>query len=101
MTAEPTHSGSLAIRQGVGAGTSITFDPFGYAEVRRVERALVGEYRALVERALAGLSAATHERVVALAGLLDVIRGYEGIKRAGVRRFREEAAKLGFPAAES
>ena len=31
-------------------GTAL--DPFGYAEVRRVERALIGEYRALVETAL-------------------------------------------------
>jgi indolepyruvate ferredoxin oxidoreductase len=72
-------------------------DPFGYTEVRRVERALVGEYRALIEGALAGLSPVTHARAVALAALPDLIRGYEGIKLLGVRRFREEAARLGFP----
>jgi indolepyruvate ferredoxin oxidoreductase len=65
--------------------------------VRRVERALVGEYRALIEGALAGLSPVTHARAVALAALPDLIRGYEGIKLLGVRRFREEAARLGFP----
>ena len=31
-------------------------DPFGFAEVRRVERQLPGEYRALVYKALVGLS---------------------------------------------
>jgi indolepyruvate ferredoxin oxidoreductase len=72
------------------------FDPFGYTRVRRVERALVGEYRGLIERALDGLSPATHERAVVLAGLPEVIRGYEAIKLAGVRRFRAEAAALGF-----
>jgi indolepyruvate ferredoxin oxidoreductase len=70
------------------------FDPFGYAEVRRVERALVGEYRALVERTLAGLSPAIHDRAVAVARLPDLVRGYEGIKLRNVTRFREEARRL-------
>jgi len=71
-------------------------DPFGWAEVRRVERALVGEYRALVEKALVGLDSASHARAVKLATLPDLIRGYEEIKLANVRRFREEARALGF-----
>ncbi len=69
-------------------------DPFGHAEVRRVERALVGEYRAMVERALAGLSPATYDRAVGLARLPDLIRGYEGIKLRNVERFRTEARRL-------
>jgi indolepyruvate ferredoxin oxidoreductase len=72
------------------------FDPFGWPEVRRVERALIGEYRALVEKALVGLDATSHARAVKLAALPDVIRGYEEIKLANVRRFREEARTLGF-----
>jgi indolepyruvate ferredoxin oxidoreductase len=72
------------------------FDPFGYAEVRRVERALPGEYRALVEKAMVGLSPETYERAVKLAGLPDVIRGYEAIKLRNVRRFRDEVRALGF-----
>ncbi len=72
------------------------FDPFGWPEVRRVERALVGEYRALVETALAGLTPASHAKAVKLAGLPDLIRGYEDIKLANVRRFREEVRALGF-----
>jgi indolepyruvate ferredoxin oxidoreductase len=71
-------------------------DPFGWPEVRRVERALVGEYRALVEKALVGLDPASHARAVKLATLPDLIRGYEEIKLANVRRFREEARALGF-----
>jgi len=72
------------------------FDPFGWAEVRRVERALVGEYRGLIEKALVGLDAASHARAVKLANLPDLIRGYEEIKLANVRRFREEVRALGF-----
>ncbi|TMQ23100.1 MAG: indolepyruvate ferredoxin oxidoreductase family protein [Candidatus Rokuibacteriota bacterium] len=69
-------------------------DPFGRAAVRRVERALPAEYRALVERALGGLSPATYERAVTLARLPDLIRGYEDIKLRNVERFRAEAANL-------
>src|SRR5439155_14125563 len=71
-------------------------DPFGYAEVRRVERALPGEYRALVEKALIGLSPETYERAVKLANLPDVIRGYEAIKLRNVQRFRDGVRALGF-----
>jgi indolepyruvate ferredoxin oxidoreductase len=71
-------------------------DPFGWPEVRRVERALVGEYRALVEKALVALDASSHARAVKLAALPDVIRGYEEIKLANVRRFREDVRALGF-----
>src|SRR5713226_387246 len=43
-------------------GTAL--DPFGYAEVRRVERALIGEYRQLVKTALVRLSPVTHGAAV-------------------------------------
>jgi len=69
-------------------------DVFGYARVRREERALIGEYRALVERALATLSPARHDVAVALADLPDMIRGYEDIKLDNVRQFRARAAEL-------
>jgi indolepyruvate ferredoxin oxidoreductase len=72
------------------------FDPFGYAEVRRVERALIGQYRSLVEKALIGLAPDTYERAVKLANLPDLIRGYEAIKLGNVRRFWDEVRALGF-----
>ncbi|HZQ37328.1 MAG TPA: DUF6537 domain-containing protein, partial [Dehalococcoidia bacterium] len=70
-------------------------DPFGYSAVRRTERGLIGEYRALIERALASLSPQTHADAVALAELPDQIRGYEQIKLANVAKFREQAAAVG------
>jgi indolepyruvate ferredoxin oxidoreductase len=70
-------------------------DPFGRAEVRRVERALIGEYRALLERAITGLAKETYDRAVTVAELPDVIRGYEEIKLHNVARFREQARALG------
>jgi indolepyruvate ferredoxin oxidoreductase len=71
-------------------------DPFGRAEVRRVERELVGEYRGLVDKTLVGLSPESHARAVKLAGLPDLIRGYESVKLRNVQRFRDEVRSLGF-----
>jgi indolepyruvate ferredoxin oxidoreductase len=73
-------------------GTAL--DPFGRAEVRRVERALPGEYRAMIETALARLEAATHAAAVAVAELPDQVRGYEDIKLDNVKRYREQAKEL-------
>jgi indolepyruvate ferredoxin oxidoreductase len=75
-------------------GTAL--DPFGRAEVRRVERALIGEYRALVEKAMAGLSPEGYERAVTLAALPDLIRGYEDVKLRSVQKFRDEVRALGW-----
>src|SRR6266496_3554720 len=73
-------------------GTAL--DVFGYARVRREERALVGEYRGLIERALGSLSPATHDAAVALGDLPDMIRGYEDVKLDSVRHFRARAVEL-------
>ncbi|MGH8997640.1 MAG: DUF6537 domain-containing protein, partial [Acidimicrobiales bacterium] len=73
-------------------GTAI--DPFGHTEVRRLERRLPGEYRAVVDAALEHLSPATLGTVVAVADLPDLVRGYESIKLANVARYRARAAEL-------
>jgi indolepyruvate ferredoxin oxidoreductase len=64
-------------------------DIAGLPKVRRVERALIGEYRDLVAGALdrPGLA-------LQLAGLADMVRGYEEIKLRNVERFRAEAERL-------
>ncbi|MGH7319916.1 MAG: indolepyruvate ferredoxin oxidoreductase family protein [Candidatus Rokuibacteriota bacterium] len=71
------------------------FDPFGHTEMRRAERALIGQYRRLVEAVLAGLSPDSYERAVKVAQLPDVVRGYEGIKLRNLQRFWTEAEALG------
>jgi indolepyruvate ferredoxin oxidoreductase len=70
------------------------FDVFGYAQVRRVERALIDEYRQHIETALVRLTPVTHPTAVALAELPDEIRGYEHLKLDNVARFREKVAQL-------
>jgi indolepyruvate ferredoxin oxidoreductase len=67
-------------------------DPFGKAEVRRVERQLPGAYRAIMDQALA--ANADHDTLVELGELPDMIRGYEDIKLGNVERFHARAAEL-------
>lgn len=69
-------------------------DPFARTEVRRTERALPGEYRALVDVALDHLTPDTAARVAEIAALPDLIRGYEEIKLRGVAAFRARAEEL-------
>ena len=72
-------------------------DPFGYAKVRRVERALIKEYRDVVEKLAAGLAARPDDSIrdaVALAALPDVVRGYEDIKLRNVEIYQTELARL-------
>ncbi len=66
-------------------------DVFGRAEVREVERALIGEYQSAVRAALA---AGTVDQVVAVAETADLVRGYEDIKLANVAKFRSRVAEL-------
>jgi indolepyruvate ferredoxin oxidoreductase len=69
-------------------------DPFGRTEVRRTERALIAEYREVVEQLLAGLTEGNHDLAVQIAALPDMIRGYEEIKLANVRTYHEKLAEL-------
>jgi indolepyruvate ferredoxin oxidoreductase len=76
-------------------------DPFGRTGVRRLERALISEYRDLVTRILDGLTSGNLTTAVELAGLPDMIRGYEEVKLRSVGVYRERLAALAaeFPAA--
>jgi indolepyruvate ferredoxin oxidoreductase len=69
-------------------------DPFGHAHVRKVERALIAEYRTAVEEALPALSGTTLPAAVELAGLPDMIRGYEQIKLDAVEKYRERMTAI-------
>ena len=65
-------------------------DVFGYAKIRRIERSLPGEYLELVEAISASISTASYERLVEIAALPDVIRGYEELKEQRVVMFRSQ-----------
>jgi indolepyruvate ferredoxin oxidoreductase len=69
-------------------------DPFGRAEVRRVERELIVEYEELVDEALTLLTPDTHETAVELVELPDLIRGYEDIKLRNVALYRKRVEAI-------
>jgi indolepyruvate ferredoxin oxidoreductase len=69
-------------------------DPFGRTEERRIERALIGEYRACVEELLRDL---TTERLAAAAEIARVpeeIRGYGHVKARNLAVARARWEKL-------
>jgi indolepyruvate ferredoxin oxidoreductase len=73
-------------------GTAL--DVFGYSAERRTERRLVGEYEALVDELVAGLTPENHAFAVALARLPERIRGYGHIKEANLAATKAEEARL-------
>lgn len=70
------------------------FDVFGYASVRRVEKALAAEYRIMVARLAAELGMDNYDRAVAAAAAAEMVRGYENVKLANVALYREALRAL-------
>ena len=68
------------------------FDVFGYAHVRRVEQALVGDFETTMRAALERLTPATADDVTAVAAAPQEIKGYEDIKLARVQTYRTTVA---------
>lgn len=69
-------------------------DPFGYTAERRMERALVGEYRAMIEDIAATVTPRTMGTAIELAAAADLIAGYGAVKDAGVAAYRARVADL-------
>ncbi len=65
-------------------------DLFGYAKVRKVERALIAEYRGAISDVCSTLDASNYEQAIKIAGLPDLIRGYEFIKLENVKKYRSQ-----------
>ncbi len=68
-------------------------DLFGHTQERRLERQLVGDYRATIRRIIADLRPDNQALAVEIASLPEAIRGYGHVKRASIAavRAREEA----------
>ena len=81
----------LAKLKGLRGGA---FDVFGYTEERKMERALIAEYRELVGTVLAQLNAGNYDTAVALAQLPEKIRGFGHVKEKAVAEFHAEKARL-------
>ncbi len=70
------------------------FDPFGRTAERRMERQLIADYRATIERLLPRLDAANMAAAVAIASVPDMIRGFGHVKAANVEKARAREAEL-------
>ena len=64
------------------------FDVFGYAEIRREERALVGWYRRLVERLINEINPENELLAMEIASLPGEIRGYENVKMLNIAKVK-------------
>ncbi len=69
------------------------FDPFGRAELRRIERDLPGQYRDVIDQLVANLGPENLDDAVAIAGLVDQVRGYEDLKMRRIGEYRSELAE--------
>jgi indolepyruvate ferredoxin oxidoreductase len=69
------------------------FDLFGIGVVRTEEKALIGEYRELVEAAIAN-NDGDDAWLLEIVSLPDIIRGYEDVKLRNIKRFRKNVGEL-------
>lgn len=69
-------------------------DVFGYTAERRMERALLREYEALIEALLPTLAASNVAQAAELARLPEKIRGFGHVKDRNVAAYREQLAAL-------
>jgi indolepyruvate ferredoxin oxidoreductase len=67
-------------------------DPFRWAAVRKLERAMIPEYEAAVRLLATRLTADNLAEAVAIASLPDQVRGYEHLKLDRATRYRHELA---------
>ncbi|PJC95792.1 indolepyruvate ferredoxin oxidoreductase [Janthinobacterium sp. BJB1] len=81
----------LAKAKGLRGGS---FDVFGYTAERKMERALIVEYRELLAGLLANLTADNIATCVELASLPEKIRGFGHVKEAAVATYRHDKARL-------
>lgn len=83
--------GLLAKLKGLRGGP---LDVFGRTAERRMERALIGEYRACVEELLRGLNASNLALAVEIARIPEEIRGYGHVKERHLAAARPKWAAL-------
>jgi indolepyruvate ferredoxin oxidoreductase len=70
------------------------FDIFGYTAERKMERALIGEYRNTVGGLLSKLNADNLSQAVAIASIPEDIRGYGHVKERHLKQAKQKEAQL-------
>jgi indolepyruvate ferredoxin oxidoreductase len=64
------------------------FDPLGYTHDRRLERAMIREYEALIRMLADEVTQASLPAAIRIAALGALVTGYGPVKEAGVARYR-------------
>ena len=70
------------------------FDPFGRTDERKMERALIDDYRASIQAVMAGLTAENHATGVEIARIPELIKGYGHVKARHLAVARPQWAAL-------
>ncbi len=70
------------------------FDVFGKTEERKMERALIGEYRASIEKLLPALNASNASAAIEIARIPEQIKGFGHVKERNVLAARAKWGKL-------
>ncbi|MDV6976893.1 indolepyruvate ferredoxin oxidoreductase family protein [Mycobacterium intracellulare] len=70
-------------------------DPFGYTEMRRLERRLITHYEATINDLLRSLTRDSYEWALAVASAPDLIRGYEEVKVRNLGAYLARLDELG------
>lgn len=70
------------------------FDIFGHTAERRMERQLIADYRATIDRLLGRITPDTAGTACDIAALPDMIRGFGHVKVASVEKARKREAEL-------
>jgi indolepyruvate ferredoxin oxidoreductase len=70
------------------------FDPFGRSVERRTERQLIGDYEAMLDEVLMGLTPENHHLAVGLAVIPEKIRGFGHVKQQHLVAAKADEAAL-------
>ncbi len=94
MTLGPRTMSALKLLTRLKGLRGTWFDPFGHTAERKMERALVTEYRQTIDQLLAGLTADNLAQAATIAALAENIRGFGHVKAANVEKYRTDLARL-------
>jgi indolepyruvate ferredoxin oxidoreductase len=83
---------SFTVLRGMKRVRGTLADPFRWAEVRKLERAMIPEFEKALATLCQRLTPAKLDEAIAIADLPDQVRGYEHIKLARAKPYREQLA---------
>jgi indolepyruvate ferredoxin oxidoreductase len=90
----PAMLGAFRVLARLKALRGTPLDIFGRTEERRSERALIGEYRASIERVLAALNPGNHALAVEIARIPEQIKGFGHVKARNLAAARVQWSQL-------